>query len=185
MRSTTKPLDWETIMKSITPPLDWKAIVQELERGVEIIRMNKTHLRCGGSKATKLREFFTIGVKGPRQSGKTVWIMRYIAEHPAALVVVPNNDSRTEFIRRASSGMMNISGKLENYAPIPADTLSCMVITAHELNKLIKDETVLTAKPSRVIIDGAYQIFNKVRAGKYYEWLGSQSDYYINTIMVD
>jgi len=172
-------------MTSTTTPLNWKAIVQELERGIDQIRKNKHHLRCGGTKPMQLREFFTIGVKGPRQSGKSVWIMRYIAEHPAALVVMPNDSLRDEFIQRASTGEFAFSVKLEDYTPMSAEALDRMVITAKELNKMIKADEKLAAKPSRVIIDGAYWIFNNVRITKYYEWLGKQSDDYIDSIMID
>lgn len=172
-------------MTSTTTPLNWKAIVQELERGIEMTRRKNTHLNCGGTKSIQLREFFTIGIKAPRQSGKTVWIMRYIAEHPAALIVMPNDALRDQFIQHASTGEFGFFGKLEDYTPMPADILDRMVITAKELNQLIKDGTVLSARPSRVIIDGAYFIFNNVRLAKYYDWLGKQSDEYIDSIMID
>lgn len=172
-------------MTSTTTPLNWKAIVQELERGIEMNRRNKTHLNCGGSKPMQLRQFFTIGIKGPRQSGKTIWIMRYIAEHPAALVVMANDEMRDQFIQHASTGEFAFSGKLEDYTPVSAEILDRMVITAKELNQLIKDGTVLSAKPSRMIIDESYWVFNNVRIAKYYDWLGKQSDDYIDTIMID
>jgi len=172
-------------MTSTTTPLNWKAIVQELERGIERIRQDKIHLRYGGTKPMQLREFFTIGVKGPRQSGKSIWIMRYIAEHPAALVVMANDALRDEFIRCASTGDLAFYGKLEDYTPMSAEALDRMVVTAKELNQMIKADEKLAARPSRVIIDGAYWIFNNIRITKYYEWLGKQSDDYIDSIMID
>ncbi|EAL73810.1 hypothetical protein DDB_G0267284 [Dictyostelium discoideum AX4] len=44
----------------------------------------------GGTKACHLRELFTIGFSGSRQTGKTRWLIEYAIRNPNVLVVVFN-----------------------------------------------------------------------------------------------
>lgn len=172
-------------MTSTTNRVDWMAIVQELESGIDIVRSNKLYLPFNAMKPVVLREFFTIGFRGPRQLGKLVWLMRYTAEHPSVMIVFANDMRRDDFIRRASTGDLGISGMLEDFTPISAELLDHIAITAKELNTMIKEDKRYGSLPSRVIVDDAAIVFNNVRITKYYEWLAKQTEGHITSIMID
>jgi hypothetical protein len=160
-------------------------IVQELEHGIEINRDRSTLLTMNSSKEAALREFYTIGFRGPRQLGKTNWMIRYVDEHPNSLVVLPNDFLVEEFIYKLTTGDLG-PFSLDEYTPHDAEHYEpLMVITTTKLKNMIADKTILPARPKRVIVDNAAIAFNTIRINKYYEWLALQEEEAIMSVLID
>lgn len=186
--------------------INYDAIAQELKRG--LIDNENIAARMGGDKPTILKELYTLTFGGPRQTGKTKWIVEQMIRDPNTRTVVINKGSQEQIARRIRSyedmdenNMIMLFGTpykvpddladLIRRDPLRLRVVSGNVITSVMLNNIFNlfDKDVEKEKKlpniNQMFFDGQVQIFNRIRMNKYYTWLAARTDGYALTWLID
>lgn len=184
--------------------VNYDAIAQELKRG--LVDSEAAAARMGGDKPMALKELYTLSMSGPRQTGKTKWIVEQMIRDTNTRVVVINKSSQKEITDRIRSykamddnNMIMVSG---NQYKVPDDLAALIrrdplrlnvinVLTSIELISIFKlfdkdpEKEKLLPNISQVIFDGRTQICHRIRMSKYYTWLAERTDGYALTWLID
>lgn len=102
-----------------------------------------------------LRDFATIGISSPRQSGRSTWAIEQVVKHNALMVTT------NELVAK----------HWRNRTPRPYKS---QIITMRDLAKVIKDEMpapTSTGWHPWVILDESRYIFELVSFRDFYKWL--------------
>lgn len=191
--------------------VNYDAIAQELKRG--LVKPDSGIAMClGPDKETVLRELFTLGIGGPRQTGKTKWLIESLIRDPNSRLIALNTTMRDALIIQLSAyasldqnregdkpkpdsiwhsggaGWVPIhkeAAELIRNDPDVVEQAKCRVVTAHTLRTLINKGEDFPIAISQVFIDQRVQVYNLIRPAKYYTWLAKQSDGYALTWLID
>lgn len=190
--------------------VNYDAIAQELKRGLVA---NETTAACLGiDKPMVLKELYTLAFGGPRQTGKTKWMIESLIRDPDSRLVALNLTMREAIIKQLSA-YASLDENRENGEPRPdaiwhaggdgwipvhketADLIRkdprvveqamCRIITAPMLRTMINQNNTPPIDISQIFIDQRVQAFHLIRASKYYTWLAKVSDKHILTWLID
>lgn len=188
----------------MTTVINYDAIVQELEKGLAL-SVNHS-LNCLGifEKSDQLKELFTVGMRLPRQTGLTRFIVESMIKNPDSLTVVLNETMKNFFVdilkhmvsAAKSDGTVSVRGvfmypqtkeitDLINGFPDVLDNIESRIITIRQLHSHIKNRTEFKKPFSRIYLDHGTSIFTSIRSKKYYDWLANQSDNHISTWVIN
>jgi hypothetical protein len=146
MKSTT------TSTKAVV--IDYNAILQELVDAVNVNVPDTTLI-----DATYLQAHRTIGICGPRQSGKTTALFERFLKDPDGLYVCVNTDFRKTLLTMYSATMTTAQ----------IDRMITVVDILHAYHRLVsKGERILPAAVN-TYIDGAGYVFERVRRQAFYQ----------------
>lgn len=84
-----------------TPMIDYWAIYNELVKTQTLEHRAEQIARSGG--ALPLDEYGIIGIRIPRQCGKTTFVQQFMDKHPTALGVVTHAGYREELVTRCET----------------------------------------------------------------------------------
>lgn len=185
--------------------VNYDAIAQELRNG--IVNNEREVARLNIDKPMVLKEFYTLSMGGPRQTGKTTWIAECLIRDTNARAVVINTTLQDELLQRIRN-YQNLDDN--NTIPVfggrykvPDDLAELIrkdplrihvagnVLTSTQLKDLFSlfdndpDKEKLLPDVTQVFIDGRMQTFNKIRMSKYYTWLAKRTDGYALTWLID
>ena len=191
--------------------INYDAIAQELKRG--LVKPDDHIAMClGPNKETVLRELFTLGMGGPRQTGKTKWMIESLIRDPNSRLIALNTTMREAIINQLSAyssldqnregdkprpdaiwhaggiGWVPIheeAAELIRNDPDIVEQAKCRIVTAHTLRDLINNIDVAPINISQIFIDQRIQVFHLIRMSKYYTWLAKISDKHILTWLID
>lgn len=182
--------------------INYDAIAKELKRG--LVGAEEHIAKLGIiDKPMALKEFYTLGMSGPRQTGKTRWIVENLIRDPQSLLVVLNRTQRDVADRHVRL-YANCDGrdKLVWYpgglVVVPDDLVELIrqdpdvvykaiqrIVTVPELLTRVLDPESAPINHTQVFIDGRVQAFHALRYSKYYTWLAKKSDNYVLTWLID
>ena len=87
-----------------TPMVDFWAIYNELVKTQSLERRTEQLARFGwGGSKFPLEEFGVIGIRIPRQCGKTTFVQQFMDRHPTALGVVTHSGFRNDLTARCET----------------------------------------------------------------------------------
>jgi hypothetical protein len=180
--------------------INYDAIAQELKRG--LVDNERAAACLGGNKPTVLKELYTLSMGGPRQTGKTKWIVEGLIRDPNARAVVINKtmeESFLNYVRRyhhltpdnkipTPGGWVSVPAdvaKIIRKNPQAVAIAGCNVLTARRFNEIIamdlEDRELLT----QIFIDESASVFNVMRRNKYYTWLAKLTGKYTLTWLIN
>lgn len=191
--------------------INYDAIAQELKRGL-VKPDSNIAMGLGPNKETVLRELFTLGMGGPRQTGKTKWIIESLIRDPNSRLIALNTTMREAIITQLSAyssldqnregdkpqpdaiwhcggiGWVPIheeAAELIRNDPEVVEQAKCRIVAARTLRDLINKDETFPIGISQVFIDQRLQVCSLIRLAKYYTWLAKQSDEYTLTWLID
>jgi hypothetical protein len=191
--------------------INYDAIAQELKRGLVDPDVAGPIDCLALDKPMALKEFFTLGIGGPRQTGKTKWMIESLIRDPLSRLVVLNLslqeaavnylsmyaslDENTQDGKKVSdsiwipgTGWVPIhpeAAVMIRQNPNVIEEAKCRIITAHMLRDMISKEKVSKDDIRQIFIDHRIQTFHLIRHSKYYTWLAKKSDNYVLTWLID
>jgi hypothetical protein len=144
--------------------IDYDTIMQGLEKAVEERRVQAEWARAEG--VTLLKDFRTVGLIVPRQSGRTYCALRRLVSNERAIMIVHNESIRDVM----ASNYTHHCGK-----EMPRSTVA-RIYTTKEVQKAIKavqngQQDILLANANETIVDDALYFFENVRRNQFYKWL--------------
>lgn len=149
------------IKHATTTAVDYGAIVQALEEASDKVAAIEINRSNGGDICRFLREFRTIGVTGPRQTGKTSQFVKKVMDDPNSILICANSMTR------------NFILSLVTFDQQPELKRRTFLSTSLKLEIDRKVEDRKFPAFTKIYIDDATYVFLKVRRGKFYEWLAS------------
>lgn len=190
--------------------INYDAIAQELKRGLVA---NETTAAClGHDKPMTLKELYTLAFGGPRQTGKTKWMIESLIRDPDSRLVALNLTMREAIIQQLSA-YASLGENCDNGEPRPdaiwhaggdgwipvhketaelirkdprvVEQAMCRIITAPMLRTMVNNTDVVPINISQIFIDQRVQVFHLIRMSKYYTWLAKISDKHILTWLID
>lgn len=84
--------------------IDYDAIIQGLTARANDPKVVRSTHAYGADKPTALKEWRTIGVCAPRQSGSTHWMIRQVRENPEATLITVNLPLRKYILGELGEG---------------------------------------------------------------------------------
>lgn len=188
--------------------VNYDAIAQELKRGLTDNKRSAEHIGITNDKPMILKQLYTLAFGGPRQTGKTTWIIEQVIRDVNTRVVVINTMLQDDMVRRIrnyenldadntipmADGRYKVPDDLAELIrkdPLRLRVATGTIMTAAQLNSLFKlfdndpEKEKLLPDIVQVFIDGRVQIFNAVRHSKYYTWLAKRTNGYALTWLID
>lgn len=184
--------------------INYDAIAQELEKQLEHSSEYAKKLGLETDKPMMLKEFYTLGINTPRQSGKTKWLIENLIRYPCSRLITINDSLQEEALHYLSlyrdvddnntcplmpGGRLEIPNdvaqRIRHNGPGIIDHASARILTSKQLKKAIDNDFGFLVEVDRIYIDGRVQIFNKLRYSKYYTWLAKVSDKHILTWLIN
>jgi hypothetical protein len=191
----------------MTTIINYDAIVQELEKG--LTHSEEMSGPCLGLKElmpkhVALREYYTVGMHLPRQTGTTQLVINELIKNPNATCVFVSEICSTmalntikEMVSAAKEDRkVSIRGVIytdldpvikEHILKQPnlvAD-MEKRFITIRGLLKLMGDNKKFVNGMNRIYLDGAASVFTQVKRKKFYAWLGDHSESFIQTWVIN
>jgi len=190
--------------------INYDAIAQELKRGLIDNENTAAHLCM--DKPMLLKELYTLAFGGPRQTGKTKWMIEHLIRDPDSRLIALNLTMREAIIQQLSAyarldenregdeprpdaiwhaggiGWVQVhkeTAELIRKDPRVVEQAMLRIITVPMLRTMINQDTVLPINISQIFIDQRVQAFQLIRASKYYTWLAKVSDKPILTWLID
>jgi hypothetical protein len=152
-------------IKTARTVIDLEKTVQRLMDSVDLLQDAAEMCRAEGP--ILLRDFRTVGVKVPRQCGKSFEAVQRLIRNEKAIMICINDALR--------KSLATITHSHPHGEPLKPHQIARMY-TVDEVIKAIKSvrngqQDILLAGANEIIVDDSHWFFQLVRTNQFYQWL--------------
>ncbi len=127
---------------------------------------------CRAEGPFLLRDFRTVGIKVPRQCGKSFEAVQRVIRNEKAIMICINDSLRKAISTNVSSEIM---GRHPHGEPLKPHQIARMY-TVDEVIKAIRSvrngqQDILLEGANEIIVDDSHWFFQLVRENQFYQWL--------------